>query len=285
MQIIIVDDEPVSLTVLKQLVEKQPQCHVRGFTQASAALDWCSDNDPDVVIVGYVMPELNGIAFIERLRALPGKRETPVLMVTANADLEVKAKALRAGINDFLNKPYDSHELQVRVSNMLLLRSKQRNIPNRAFVAEEPVRRLAIANTPRGETSVLLDLGMTLTRLGDDEALLGQVARVFTRTAPTLLDSIGIALTSNNIERAYEEAHSLKGAIAVFEAPDVFNSVVAIESEAIKYDCAAAIVAFHNATPLVQRLVSELAALVPGAAGRRYRRLNRNSRRLYPSLP
>ena len=40
MEIIIVDDEPVSLTALKQLLEKLPDCNVRGFTQASSALDW-----------------------------------------------------------------------------------------------------------------------------------------------------------------------------------------------------------------------------------------------------
>jgi HPt (histidine-containing phosphotransfer) domain-containing protein len=108
---------------------------------------------------------------------------------------------------------------------------------------------------------------MTLTRLGDDETLLGQVARVFTRTAPALLQSIGIALESNDIERAYGEAHSLKGAVAVFEAPEVFNSIVAVEAHAIDYDSAAAMAAFRAARLLVERLVTELEPLVPRGLG------------------
>jgi DNA-binding response OmpR family regulator len=268
MEIIIVDDEPVSRTALEQLVEKQPGCSVRSFTQASAALAWCNQNDPDVVIVGYVMPELNGIEFIEHFRALPGKRETPVLMVTANADLEIRARALRAGINDFLNKPYDFSELQVRVSNMLLLRSRQNNLPDRgSFLPQEVSRPPVSDKVSRKNVDTLLDLAMTLTRLGDDETLLGHVARVFTRTAPALLESIGAALAGNDIERASGEAHSLKGAVAVFEAPDVFNSIVAVETHAINYNAAAALAAFRNARPLVQRLVDELAPIVASGVG------------------
>jgi DNA-binding response OmpR family regulator len=266
MEIIIVDDEPVSLTALEQLVEKQPRCHVRGFNQASSALAWCGKNDPDVVIVGYVMPELNGIEFVEHFRALPGKADTPVLMVTANADQEVRARALRAGINDFLNKPYDSAELQVRVSNMLLLRSRQKNLPHDASVLQDPPKS-ALTHTPRRTANSLLHVDMTLTRLGEDHMLLGQVARVFTRTAPALLDAIGAALAGNDIERAYGEAHSLKGAVAVFEAPDVFNSVAAVEAHAIDYNASAATAAFTKARALVERLMIELEPFVVRGAG------------------
>ena len=101
MQVIIVDDEPVSLTVLEQIVEKLPDCHVKGFTEASTALAWCTHNEPDLVIVGYMMPELNGIEFTEHFRLLSGKSDTPVLMVTASTDREVRNTAFEIGVNDF----------------------------------------------------------------------------------------------------------------------------------------------------------------------------------------
>jgi DNA-binding response OmpR family regulator len=268
MEIIIVDDEPVSLTALKQIVEKHPACRVRGFAEASAALSWCADNDPDVVIVGYVMPELNGVEFVKHLRSLTGKKETPVLMVTANVDQNIRAHALRVGVNDLLNKPYDSAELQARVGNMLLLRARQRKLPDpSSFVAADRSRAAAPDTGERAVGHTLLDLNMTLTRLGDDETLLNQVARVFMRTAPGLLQAISEALEHNDSERAYAEAHSLKGAIAVFEAPEVFNSIVAVETHAHKYDSRSAAAAFRAARALVERLMSELSALLrePGA--------------------
>lgn len=140
MDIIIVDDEPVSVTMLKRLVEKLPDCNGRGFTQASAALAWCKQNDPDLVIVDYMMPELNGIEFTRHLRALDGKADTPLLMVTASADREVRNSALQNGINDFLNKPFDFVELQARASNMLALRCSQKKLANRALLLAEEVR-------------------------------------------------------------------------------------------------------------------------------------------------
>ena len=140
MDIIIADDEPVSVTMLKRLVEKLPDCNCRGFTQASAALSWCEQSEPDLVIVDYMMPELNGIEFARRLRSLDGRNDTPLLMVTASADREVRNTALQNGINDFLNKPFDFVELQARVSNMLALRSSQKKLANRAFLLAEEVR-------------------------------------------------------------------------------------------------------------------------------------------------
>ena len=261
MNIMIVDDEPVSLTALKQLVEKIPDCNVHGFTQASAALAWCQNNDPDLVLVGYMMPELNGIDFTEHFRAMRGKAETPVLMVTASADRHVRNTAFEHGVNDFLNKPYDSLELQTRVRNMLALRPHTEPAADRAATHAGAATKSAAADA-LPDVAGLLDMEMTLKRLGGDATLLTQVARVFIRTMPQLLSGINAALTSNDIDRVYAEAHSLKGAVAVFEAPEVLNSVIAMEKHAIDYNAAAASAAFAVARTLVERLATELQPLV-----------------------
>lgn len=265
MEIIIVDDEPVSLTALKQLLDKLPDCNVQSFTQASAALAWCKSNDPDLVIVGYVMPELNGIEFTEHFRALEGKADTPVLMVTATADRQVRNNAFQHGVNDFLNKPYDSVELQTRVGNLLMLRSGKKTPADHApFRAEETSPKYPGRDRIQREgADGLLDVNMTLQRLAGDTELLGQVARVFIRTVPQLLTSISAALACNDVERAYAEAHSLKGAVAVFEAPDVLSSVMGVETHAINYNTAGAAAAFAVARTLVERLVTELSPMVP----------------------
>jgi len=104
----------------------------------------------------------------------------------------------------------------------------------------------------------LLDLPKTIERLGD-EMMIGVVARVFTRTAPPLLDSLSAALAASDMTRAALDAHSLKGAVGAFEAPIVFNSVASIERHAKAQDASAAAAAFAEARPLVERLVSELA--------------------------
>jgi CheY-like chemotaxis protein len=266
-KIIIVDDEPVSLIALQQLVEKLPDCQVQGFTEPSSALAWCQRNEPDLVIVGYVMPELNGIEFTEHFRQLEGKADTPVLMVSASSDRAVRNRAFENGVNDFLNKPYDSVELQARVSNMLVLRSKRESLVRRAAFRPDGARKRPASPepNPHAAASRLLDKDMTLKRLAGDETLLGQVARVFIRTAPQLLSAISSALAANDSERAYAEAHSLKGAVAVFEAPQVFEAVVAVETYAKNYNATAAAASVKAAHLIVERLSAELADLVPPA--------------------
>jgi HPt (histidine-containing phosphotransfer) domain-containing protein len=104
----------------------------------------------------------------------------------------------------------------------------------------------------------LLDLPKTIERLGD-EMMISVVARVFIRTAPALLDSLAAALTANDLKRAVMDSHSLKGAVAAFEAPVVFNNVASIERHAKAGDAKAAATALAEARPLVERLLSELA--------------------------
>ena len=65
------------------------------------------------------------------------------------------------------------------------------------------------------------------------------------------------------MDRAYAEAHSLKGAVAVFEAPEVLDSVVSVEKHAVNYNAPAAAAAFIVARTLVERLITELVPIVP----------------------
>jgi HPt (histidine-containing phosphotransfer) domain-containing protein len=113
-----------------------------------------------------------------------------------------------------------------------------------------------------GTTTRLLDLPTTLERLCDDAELFAEIAQILIRTAPEQLSSIGAALAGNDLKRTYEEAHSLKGAVAAFEAPDVLTCVAAVERHAKGNDGPAAAAAFAEAHPLVESLLGELAAHV-----------------------
>ena len=125
-RIAIVDDSEINLTLLSALVKKLDSCEPCLFSDAQAGLAWCSDNAPDLVIVDYMMPGLNGLQFIARLRAVSGREEVPVLMITANDDKDVRYEALEKGATDFLTKPVDRIEFSARVRNMLNLASSRK---------------------------------------------------------------------------------------------------------------------------------------------------------------
>src|SRR4051812_16864198 len=106
MKIVIVDDEPVSLTVMTEIVSKLPQCTVVPFSDPTTALDYCLDSPPDLVIVDYMMPSIDGIAFSRVLRMSRSTHAVPIVIVTAAIDAGILNRALHQGVDEFLLKPF-----------------------------------------------------------------------------------------------------------------------------------------------------------------------------------
>lgn len=136
--IALIDDTQINLTLLWHLVKRLELYEPISFLNPIEGLDWCLANDPELIIVDYMMPELNGIEFIKKIRAESSKKDIPILMVTANDNNNVRYEALESGATDFLNKPIDKTEFMIRVRNMLSLRSSQRKLSDKAtWLAEE----------------------------------------------------------------------------------------------------------------------------------------------------
>jgi putative two-component system response regulator len=142
-------------------------CRIFPFASSSQALVWCERNEPDLVMVDYLMPAPDGLEFIELFRGLPGKEEIPLVMITADDAREIRYRALDSGVNDFLCKPFDSIEFLARVRNMLSLRRKQKELAERAFKLDMEVRR-ATANLLRQERETIILLTRA-TELRDPE--------------------------------------------------------------------------------------------------------------------
>ena len=130
--VLIIDDSDINLTLIKALVLKLGECAPVLFDNPLRALDWCREHVPDLVIVDYMMPDMDGLKFISAFRALHGRNEIPVLMITANDQKDIRYEALLGGANDFLTKPIDRIEFSARARNMLSLRTGQKFLADRA---------------------------------------------------------------------------------------------------------------------------------------------------------
>lgn len=104
MDIVIVDDDQTIVALLSYFLRERGAGRIIPFCDSVEALTWCEQNEPDLVIVDYQIPQLNGLQFIERFRAVGGRADIPLLMLTADQHLEVRHRALHLGANDFINK-------------------------------------------------------------------------------------------------------------------------------------------------------------------------------------
>ncbi|MGK7653840.1 response regulator [Roseovarius sp. B08] len=116
-RVLVVDDEPSILELVKTALETLEDYDVLTASSAADAFEIILDEDVpfDCVLLDIQMPDIDGIELLADLRALPEYAETPVLMLTAMNDREYIDAAFRAGASDFINKPFDFHELRSRI--------------------------------------------------------------------------------------------------------------------------------------------------------------------------
>jgi len=114
--VLIVDDDPKLLKMLQRTLVYEG-LNVSTASNGLEALPLLATNRPDLIIVDWMMPKMDGLAFINRLRDEENK--TMVLMLTARDAIENRVEGLESGADDYLIKPFAPAELVARVHAML----------------------------------------------------------------------------------------------------------------------------------------------------------------------
>ncbi len=112
-KILVVDDNTMNLFVVKNLLKKT-KVQITEAVSGSECLELIKQNKYDVVLLDHMMPEMDGIETLKRAKAMTDSkcRETPFIVLTANAILGVREMYLSEGFNDYLSKPIDGMELE-----------------------------------------------------------------------------------------------------------------------------------------------------------------------------
>src|SRR4051812_15777138 len=141
MDLLIVDDNPANLMLMGRYAQAIPGVRVHTASSGLEGLAWCGEHNVDLVVTDFIMPGMDGMEFIRRLRALESIVEVPVVMVTSNGATELRHEALVSGVTDFLSKPIDRIEFTARCRNLLALRAY--SIRLREDAASELIMRLS----------------------------------------------------------------------------------------------------------------------------------------------
>lgn len=120
-RILVVDDNEQNRALARMTLEDEGYA-VTLASSGEEALTRFEAERPDCVVLDVRMPGMDGHAVCQRIRAMPGGEEVPVLFLTALRDVDTFDRALRAGGTDFLTKPVQPAELVLRVQRALELR-------------------------------------------------------------------------------------------------------------------------------------------------------------------
>ncbi len=121
--ILIVDDEEMTVRLLKRMLQRAGYTQVHTSTDPREVPDRFREIRPDLVLLDLHMPDSSGFEVLEQLRAgLAVGSHLPVLMLTGDISTETKHRAFLLGVNDFLTKPLDLFEVRYRISNLLQTR-------------------------------------------------------------------------------------------------------------------------------------------------------------------
>jgi diguanylate cyclase (GGDEF)-like protein len=130
--ILVVDDDEHTRLLLRDL------CESMGFRVAQAedgqaAVERVADSSPDLILLDLMMPRRDGFSVLRWLREEQGRRDLPVIILTAMGEMDGKIRGMELGADDYVTKPFKLIELQTRINSALMVREYRR----RLMAAEE----------------------------------------------------------------------------------------------------------------------------------------------------
>jgi DNA-binding NtrC family response regulator len=116
--IVIVDDEEMVLTSLSSFLALETDYNVKTFTSAKKALEFIKNSDVGLVVSDYLMPEMDGISFLAKVKDL--KPQIPRIILTGYADKENAIKAINdVGLFQYIEKPWSNEDILIILRNGL----------------------------------------------------------------------------------------------------------------------------------------------------------------------
>lgn len=117
-KILIVDDEPFNVDYLEQELDDLNYI-THSANNGREALDSISSDPPDLILLDIMMPVMDGFDVLRQLKKDPETRDIPVIVISANSDLQSMVKGIQMGAEDYLPKPFEPTLLHARITSSL----------------------------------------------------------------------------------------------------------------------------------------------------------------------
>lgn len=139
-RILIIDDTLANIEVLENLLMMKGYTNVSAISDSTKAMETIKSFQPELILLDLMMPEVSGFDIMEQLKKEPDAfKLMRILVLTADITPESKKKALSGGASDFLTKPFDLTEVDLRIKNLLYTVYLLSQLTNQNAILEEKV--------------------------------------------------------------------------------------------------------------------------------------------------
>jgi cyclic di-GMP phosphodiesterase len=181
-----VDDQESNVQLLERLLRLKGYERIETLTDSRLAVQQFIATRPDLVLLDLRMPHLSGLEVLEELHPLIGAEEyLPILILTADTAPETRQTALSMGAKDFLNKPFDTVEVLLRIRNLLETRFLYLQLRDQNALLDRKVRERT-RELEDAQTEVLSRLALAAEyrddQTGEHTHRVGHVAALLART-------------------------------------------------------------------------------------------------------
>ena len=150
-KILAIDDEKIYQNLIIHALNEQGYL-IETASSGNEGIQKARSFAPDLIITDVMMPEVSGYEVIRVLREEEAFAHTPILMLTAQADMKAKLEAFESGADDYLTKPFVPEELAARI--VALLRRAERTKSMRVKSTIEEKSRLIAVHSLRGASAL-----------------------------------------------------------------------------------------------------------------------------------
>lgn len=137
-KVLIVDDQEANVILLEQILQREGYQNISTTMQPQKVFALHQYHSYDLILLDLQMPVMDGFAVMEELKQIEKEDYLPVLVITAQPDHKIRA--LHAGAEDFISKPFEMAEVLVRVHNLLKIRLLNKALHSYNDVLEQRVR-------------------------------------------------------------------------------------------------------------------------------------------------
>ena len=240
-KVLVVDDEPMNLMVAKGIF-KEYGMSVDTALSGMEAIDMCDDEDYDIIFMDHMMPDMDGVETLKRLRTLEARisKRFTVVALTANAVSGAREMFMSEGFDGFVAKPVDKLELERVIKKVLPSDKISYEIADGINVDAESDSVSDTEAEPKNTMEVLSDIGINVKAgimyCGGNEDFYKSILQKYVEESEEKIKAVNTYYDDKDYENYRIQVHAIKSTSKMIGVDDLYEEALRLETAAKESD-------------------------------------------------